>query len=173
MRCANSSSLLAWRNAALCKDRCYSTQPLIINNEIYALLKFFKTSCVVIIGLMLSSCATMSGPTYTYNEVVVLNTSRAPVWDVTISATDSGRVFSCGNIAPRGICSNKFRPQTYQGSPIQITWVIGNGQRHSKTIELELPASFVAELPMRGVLVIDSQGAIKAYLQQEPPGPHL
>ena len=115
----------------------------------------------------------MSGSTYTYNEIVVLNQSRAPVRDVLISATESDRVFSCGNIAPHGICSNKFRPQSYQGSPIQIAWVIGNGRRHSKTIELELPESFVPELPMRGVLVIDGQGAIKAYLQQEPPGPHL
>ena len=115
----------------------------------------------------------MSGPTYTYNEVVVLNKSRAPVRDVTISATESGRVFSCGNVAPHGICSNKFRPQSYQGSPIQITWVIGSGRRHSKTIELELPGSFVPELPMRGVLVIDGKGAIKAFLQQDPPGPHL
>ena len=115
----------------------------------------------------------MSGPTYTYNEVVVLNKSRTLVRDVTISATESGRVFSCGNIAPRGICSNKFRPQPYQGSPIQIAWVIGSGRRHSKTIKLELPDSFVSELPMRGVLVIDGQGGIKAYLQQEPPGPHL
>ena len=137
------------------------------------MLKFFKNSWAVVFGLMSSSCATMSGSTYTYNEVVVLNQSRAAVRDVLISATESGRVFSCGNIAPRGICSNKFPPQPYQGSPLQITWVIGGGRRQSKTIELELPASFVAELPMRGVLVIDGQAAIKAYLQQEPPGPHL
>jgi hypothetical protein len=154
------------------ENRCYSTQPSTLNNDIFTLLKFCKNSCAFIFGLMLLSCATMSGPTYTYNEVVVLNQSRAPVRDVLISATESGRVFSCGNIAPRGICSNKFPPQPYQGSPIQIAWVI-SGRRHNKTIELELPKSFVAELPMRGVLVIDGQGAIKAYLQQEPPGPHL
>jgi hypothetical protein len=146
---------------------------LTLKNEIYALLKFCKKSCVIIFGVMSSSCATVSGPTYTYNEVVVLNQSRAPLQDVHISATESGRVFSCGNIAPRGICSNKFPPQPYQGSPIQIAWVFGGGRRHNKTVELELPESFVAELPMRGVLVIDGQGAIKAYLQQEPPGPHL
>jgi hypothetical protein len=161
------------RNAALCQNRCYSTQPLTLNSEICTLLKFCINCCAVVFGLMLSSCATVSGPTYTYNEVVVLNRSRAPLQDVRISATESGRVFSCGNIAPRGICSNKFQPQPYQGSPIQIAWVIGNGRRHSETIELELPKSFVAELPMRGVLVIDDQGAFKAYLQQEPPGPHL
>ena len=144
-----------------------------MENEICTLLKFCINCSVVVFGLMSSSCGTISGPTFTYNEVVVLNQSRAPVQDVLISATESGRVFSCGNIAPRGICSNKFRPQPYQGSPLQITWVMGSGRRQSKTIELELPKSFVAELPMRGVLVIDSQGAIKAYLHQEPPGPHL
>ncbi len=115
----------------------------------------------------------MQGPTYTYNEVVVLNQLRVPVQDVVISATESGRVFSCGNIAPRGICSNKFQPQAYQGNPIQITWMIGGGRRRSEIIELELPESFVSEVPMRGVLVIDSRGAISAYLQQELPGPHL
>jgi hypothetical protein len=146
---------------------------MITKNENCTLLKFYINCCVVVFGLMSASCATMSGPTYTYNEVVVLNQSRAPVQDVLISATESGRVFSCGNIAPHGICSNKFRPQPYQGNPLQITWVMGSGRRQSKTIELKLPKSFVTELPMRGVLVIDSQGAIEAYLQQEPPGPHL
>ena len=115
----------------------------------------------------------MQGPDYSYNEVVVLNQSRAPLQDVHISATESGRVFSCGNIAPRGICSNKFQPQPYRGNPIQIIWMIGGGQRHSEIVELEVPENFVPELPMRGVLVIEGQGAISAYLQQEARGPHL
>ena len=123
--------------------------------------------------MLLSGCATMQGPTYTYNEVVIINQSRMPVSDVTISATESGRVFSCGNIAPRGICANKFQPRPYRGDPIQIALMIGNGKRRSETIELTLPASFVAELPLRGVLVIGSNGDISAFLQQEAPGPHM
>jgi len=115
----------------------------------------------------------MQGPAFTYNEVVIINQSRVPVSDVSISATESGRVFSCGNIAPRGICANKFRPQPYRGDPIQIALKIGDGKRRNEIIELILPASFVPELPLRGVLVINGNGEISAHLQQDAPGPHL
>jgi hypothetical protein len=145
-------------------------QPLTLKDECCALLKCGKNVCAVICGLLLSSCASL-GPTYNYNEVVVLNQSRVAVRDVLISATESGRMFSCGNIAPRGICSNKFPPQLYRGNPIQITWMVGSEQRRSISVELELPESLNPELPLRGVLVIDGQGAIDAYLQQEAPGP--
>ena len=145
-------------------------QPLTLKDECCALLKCGKNVCAVICGLLLSSCASL-GPTYNYNEVVVLNQSRVAVRDVLISATESGRMFSCGNIAPRGICSNKFPPQPYRGSPIQITWMVGSGPPRSKTVKLELPTSFNAERPLRGVLVIDGRGTIDAYLQQEEPGP--
>ncbi|MDC1288322.1 hypothetical protein N8198_10595 [Gammaproteobacteria bacterium] len=133
-------------------------------------MKCCKNICVAIFGLLLSSCAS-TGSGYSYNEVVVLNQSRVAVGNVLISSTASGRVFSCGNIAPRGICSNKFPPQPYLGKPIRIEWVVGSGQRRSKTVELELPTGIDSELPMRGVLVIDGQGGIDAYLQQEVPGP--
>ena len=120
-----------------------------------------------------SGCATTGGPAYSYNELVILNQSRSAVRDVAISSTETGGLFSCGNIAPRGICSNRFPARPYRGSPVQIDWAVGTGTRHSKTIELVPPASFVPELPMRGVLVIGARGGIDAYLQQEAPGPHL
>jgi hypothetical protein len=102
--------------------------------------------------------------------VVVLNQTRTAVRDVVISATDSGRVFSWGDFAPLGICANKFSPQPYQGSPIQISWVVGSGPRRSKTITLESATGFDPELPLRGVLVIAGQTSISTYLQQEVPG---
>lgn len=137
------------------------------------MLKRHQKLLVFILAVLLAGCASSQGPTYTYNEVVILNQSRMPLSDVTISAAESGRVFSCGNIAPRGICANKFRPQTYRGDPIQIALMTGDGRRRSETVELTLPASFVAELPLRGVLVIGSRGEISAFLQQDAPGPHL
>ena len=122
------------------------------------MLKRHQKLPVFILAMLLAVCASMQGPTYTYNEVVILNQSRMSLSDVTISASESGRVFSCGNIAPRGICANKFRPQPYRGDPIQIALMTGDGRRRSETLELTLPASFVAELPLRGVLVIGSKG---------------
>jgi len=122
---------------------------------------------------LLCSCATTSAPTFTYNEVVIVNQSRAPIWDVTISSTTSGRVFSCGNIAPRGICSDSFPPQPYTGKPIKIDWVVGSGKRRSKIVELSLPENAVLEIPLRGILLINGRGEIRTILQQDAPGPHM
>jgi hypothetical protein len=124
---------------------------------------------------LLSACVTVSEPEplFTYNEVVIVSRLRVPVQDVAIQASETGRVFSCGNIAPRGICSNKFPAQPYYGNPIQVSWLIANGRRHDRTIELQLPENFAPELPLRGVLVIGAQGALSAYLEQEAPGPHF
>jgi hypothetical protein len=122
---------------------------------------------------LLSACAASQGPSFSYNEVVIVNQSLAPVGEVSISATASGRMFSCGSIAPRGICSDRFPPQPYRGEPIRVAWVVGNGARHGRTVELSLPASFVPEIPLRGVVVIGPQGDLSAYLQQDAPGPHL
>jgi len=120
-----------------------------------------------------TGCSSTPSPGFSYNEIVIVNQMRSPVRDVSVSATESGRMFSCGNIAPRGICSNKFPSRPYRASPVQIDWTIGNGSRNSKIIELTLPASFVVELPLRGVLLIDARGQVSAHLQQEAPGPHL
>ncbi len=128
----------------------------------------------VVIGLawLLCSCAASQGPAFTYNEVAIVNQSRVQVRDVTISAPGSGRVFSCGNIAPRGICSDSFSPQPYQGKPIEIAWAVGNGMRRSKIVELSLPEDAVPEIPLRGILVISARGEIRAFLQQDALGPH-
>jgi hypothetical protein len=137
------------------------------------LTKFYPTACTVLLTALLCGCATIPRATYYYDEVVVINQSRSLVRDVEIRPAESGRVFSCGNIAPRGICSNRFRPQVYRGSPIQFTWAIGSRERRSEVVELQLPVSFVAEISLRGVFLIGERGEISAYLQQDQLGPHL
>jgi hypothetical protein len=134
------------------------------------IIKIARLACLVFLP---AGCASLESPGYSYNEIVIVNQARSAVRDVAVTATDSGRTFSCGNIAPRGICSNKFPPQPYRASPVRVDWMIGNGTRYSKIIAPALPASFVAELPLRGVLVIDAHGQVTAHLQQAAPGPHL
>ncbi|MCP4331545.1 MAG: hypothetical protein GY785_02725 [Gammaproteobacteria bacterium] len=112
----------------------------------------------------------MTAPVFSYNEVVIINQMSSPVQNVTIQASESGRVFSCGNIAHQGICSNKFPAQPYYGNPIQVSWVVANGRRYDRTIELLLPESFTPEIPLRGVLEIGAQGAMSARLEQAAPG---
>ena len=125
------------------------------------------------VAAQLAGCAATPSSGYLYNEVVIVNRNRAAVTDVTVAATDSGRLFSCGNIAPRGICSNRFAPKDYRETPIEITWSIAGAGPRSETVTVAVPRAFLAQLPMRGVLVIDARGGIEAYLQQDAPGPHL
>ena len=99
---------------------CYSERPGFVEKS-FDVSTLSKNTCVLVLVWLLAGCAGLQGPTYTYNEVVIINQSRVPVREVIIAATESGKLFSCGNIAPRGICSNEFQPQTYRGDPIQVS----------------------------------------------------
>jgi hypothetical protein len=120
-------------------------------------------------GILLSACATFNQPKYFYNEILIINNSRQIIQDVQISASKTGRGFSCGNIAPRGICSNKNPQRLYEKSPIRIDWVFGNSARQTNEFVLEVPATMDTTLPLRGVLEISPQGAISAYFEQDRP----
>ena len=123
----------------------------------------------VILGLLLSSCATSYEPQYFYNEILVINKSREVIQDVRVSAEATGRSFNCGNIAPLGICSNKTPLRLYMKSPITIAWIFGNTARQTDEFILEVPALMNREFPLRGVLEISPQGSISAYFEQDAP----
>ena len=126
-----------------------------------------KNHIILIIGLLLSSCATSYESPYSYNEILIINRSRQLIQDVTISAAGTNRTFSCGNIAPLGICSDKFPERRYLKNPIRIGWVFGNTSGQTDEFVLEVPTTFSAEIPLRGVLEISPQGSISAYFQQD------
>jgi len=126
-----------------------------------------KNYLLVVLGLLLSSCASSYESQYFYNEILVINKSRVLIQDVRVSAEATGRSFSCGNIAPLGICSNKIPRRQYMKSPITIAWVFGNTARQTDEFILEVPAAMSTEYPLRGVLEISPKGSISAYFQQD------
>ena len=91
-----------------------------------------KNYSILIAGLLLSACATSYESPYFYNEILIINNSREMIQDVSIRAGESGRIFSCGNIAPLGICSDKFPRRRYMKSPITIAWVFGSIAREDE-----------------------------------------
>lgn len=119
--------------------------------------------------LLLSACASGYNPIYHYNEVLIINNSRELIQDVTITAKETGRSFSCGNIAPLGICSNKIPQRRYNYKPIQIAWVFGSTARQTEEFVLKVPATMHIGLPLRGVLEISPQGVITAHFEQDSP----
>ena len=129
-----------------------------------------KKNCIILIaGLLLSACATSSNPTYHYNEILIVNNSRDLIREVTISASETGRQFSCGNIAPLGICSDKFPRRRYEQNPIRVSWVFGGSARQTSEFVLEVPATMSIGLPLRGVLAIAPDGSISTYFEQDTP----
>lgn len=126
---------------------------------------------IVMVALLLSACATGSNyaPAYTYNEILIINNSKELIQEVTISSAATGRSFSCGNIAPLGICSTKMAPRRYGNNLLRIDWVFGNRARQTDELSLAVPAYFQPGLPLRGVLEISPQGEISAYFEQDSP----
>jgi hypothetical protein len=130
-----------------------------------------KNYIIVVVALLLSACVAGSKyePNYTYNEILIINNSKELIKDVSISSAATGRSFSCGNIAPLGICLNRMPRRRYKEGPLQIDWVFGNSARQTDEISPAVPAYFQPGLPLRGVLEISPQGEISAYFEQDSP----
>jgi hypothetical protein len=129
-----------------------------------------KSNILLALVLLLSACATGSGdgPPYIYNQTLIVNNSNELIQQVTISSVATGRSFSCGNIAPLGICSNRTGKRRFKEGPLQIDWVFGNNARRTDQLTLTVPAYFTNGLAMQVVLEISPQGEISAHLEQDP-----
>jgi hypothetical protein len=114
-----------------------------------------------------AGCAAGYNPRYQLNEIVILNSSDQALTDVAIRA--NGRVFGCDNVAPRGICSERFPRRSYQPDTVEIEWTMGNGPRQSESLAARVPANFITGLALRGVLEVGPQDEIDSYLEQETP----
>lgn len=123
----------------------------------------------VIIIVWISSCAVTSERSYFYNEIRVVNNSSQLIRNVTIRVPSKGREFSCGNIAPLGLCSNRFGKRSYERNPIQISWTFGNRSRQTDEFIVEVPATLYAGIALIGVLEITPGGAVRAYFDQNTP----
>jgi hypothetical protein len=131
-----------------------------------------KGTIFLAVALLFSACATSSdnAPRYTYNEVLIINNSKELIQNVTIRSADNERFFSCDNIAPLGICSNRFGRRPYKQDPFSIEWVFGNRARQTDEVTVKVPAYSSPGVPLRGVLEISPQGTITAYFEQDSRG---
>lgn len=128
-----------------------------------------RMTTLLAFGILSSACATSYNPSYSYNEVLIINNSKELIEDVTISSSETGRSFSCGNIAPLGICSDKFPQRRYQQTPIQVSWIFGGNARQSEEFVIEVPATMSTGRPLRGVLEISPEGELAARFEQDTP----
>ena len=128
-----------------------------------------KKSIFTLAALLLASCAGSQQPGYTINEVVLVNNSRELLREARVSVPSTGRSFSCGSIAPLGICSNRFAARRYEYNPIQVEWSFGKRSRRTGEFVVQVPANLYAGLPLRAVLEVNRRGGIDTYFQQGTP----
>ena len=128
----------------------------------------FLLLCVA--GISLASCALDHRPVYYFNEVLIVNNSKESIRDLSISVTGTAGRFGCANIAPLGICANKFPRRAYEYRPIRIDWIYGGQARRSDSFVVEVPPTFHAGQVMRAVIDISPEGAVSAYFKQENQG---
>lgn len=131
-----------------------------------------KVTINVAAVLLLSACATGSNyaPTYTYNEFRVINNSKELIKNVTVKSADTDSVLQCESIAPLGICQQRFAPRRYKEGPFSIDWVFGDSVRQANEVGVEVPAYNSPGVPLRAVLEISPEGAIKAYFRRDSKG---
>ena len=118
-------------------------------------------------ALVLSACAGGYNPQYQINEIMIVNDSKQTLRDVSIRAGD--RVFSCANVAPLGICSDRFGKRRLGRDPVEIEWQFGSQARQSKSLAVEVPATFSTGLALRAEIQVDPQGEVTARFRQETP----
>ena len=128
-----------------------------------------KNILLLAVVSLLSACATGSGqgPPYIYNQILIVNNSKELIQEVTISSAVNGRSFSCGNIAPLGICSNRTGKRHFKEGQFQIDWVFGNNALRSDQFTLTVPPYFTPGLALQVVLEISAQGEISTHFEQD------
>lgn len=126
-----------------------------------------KKLIIATAALVMASCASTYKPMYSVNEVLLVNNSREILREVSVTVPNTGRSFSCGNVAPFGICGTRLPARRYESNPIQVEWTFGNRSRSSDEFVVPVPATFATGKPLRAVLAVSEDGAMSAYFEQE------
>ena len=115
--------------------------------------------------LVLSACAGGYTPQYQIKEIKIVNNSNQPLRDVSIRA--SQRVLDCAEVAPLGICSDRFGRRKFHQHSIEVEWMPGDGPRRSESLPVDVPATFSTGLPLSAEIQVDPQGGISVRYRQE------
>ena len=126
-----------------------------------------KILSLALLPVFLIACATAEKPRYQYNEIRVENNSRQVLRDFRIIVPTTGAEFGCGNIAPLGLCSNRFGSRPYQQNPIVIEWSYGERKRQTNEFVVPVPANYTLGIPIQGVVEVNQGGELQVYFLQE------
>jgi len=120
-------------------------------------------------GLM-TACAISYNPSYSFNEVQVVNLTGATITDVRWQVINTSKALSCPEVAKFAMCADRFPYRRYPQQGIELSWNHADGSRKSNMPNPPVPAYFLTSFPLRIVMELSEDGNVKAFYEQDERG---
>ncbi len=126
-----------------------------------------KKLIVLILSCLSVACIRGYNPTYSFNQIQVVNLSGTAIEDVSASVAGTAKNISCEKVVKNAICSDYFGKRAYPQQGIELSWIHGDGSRKSDVQSPPIPSFYIPAIPLRLVHEINEAGSVKASYQQE------
>ena len=118
-------------------------------------------------ALLLGACVSGYNPGYFFNEVQVVNLTGGTITDVSIRVIGSEKSLACDEVYNFAMCDDRFGKRRYPQQGIELGWTHPDGSRRSESFGPGVPVYFSSSFPLRIVVEIDADGAVKPFYEQE------
>lgn len=129
-----------------------------------------KNYLVVLLSLSALACASGYNPRYYFNQVQAVNLTTATITDVSVNFVGSPKALACDEVAKNAMCADLFGRLLYPQQGIELSWTHTDGNRKSEVFSPAVPVTFSSGFPLRIMMLINADGSVKAFYEQEEPG---
>ena len=133
-----------------------------------ACLLAMKIFVSLIAMLFISGC--VSGgyqPSYRFNQLQVVNLTGSTIERVEVRVLQSERSVRCAEVNNHAICDKRFGSRRYLQQGVELSWDHVDGNRKTEVFNPPVPVYFSAAFPLRIVMEIDADGAVKSFYEQD------
>jgi hypothetical protein len=126
------------------------------------------TRSVIFLILPLAGCATYDAGDVDlmFNEIIVYNRGSRDIKNVQIRVEKFNRLFACGPVTTKMICSNTFTARKYEGNAVTISWA-GTASMYSKgPLMVKIPDSYASHTNYTAIIEIDNDEVHSAYFRE-------
>lgn len=124
---------------------------------------------VVLGSLALAACVTGYHPTYSFNQLQVLNLSGGTIAEVEMRVLESQKSLQCERVNKNAICNDYFGKRNYPQRGIELSWRHPDGSMRSETFNPPVPVTYYSAFPLRIVMQINADGTVKPFYEQDEP----
>ena len=128
-----------------------------------------KILYILVFSIASSACSMKYIPTYYFNEIQVVNRTGATITNVSVRFQSSSKTLYCDEVTDNRLCRDRFNKLRYPQQVIELSWTHGDGMQKSRQFNPHIPAYYHTPFPLRVMLKINEEGAVKTYFEQEEP----